>query len=136
MKQKNRTLSLGLALLCLLFLSCNASAQNSERGAQVFRKCAVCHYIDRDIDRSKKRVGPSLQGIIGRQAGTREKFRYSSAMVKAGENGLIWNREIMEKYLHDPHSVVRGTRMARVQLSDEDIASLLDYIEEVAKKPE
>ncbi|AQS41521.1 MAG: Cytochrome c class I (precursor) [Candidatus Tokpelaia hoelldobleri] len=132
MKQNNRTLSLGLALLCLPFLACNANAQGSEQGAQVYKKCAVCHYIDRD----KNRVGPSLQDIIGRQAGTREKFRYSPAMVKAGENGLIWNRDIMEKYLHNPQSVVRGTRMAPVRLSDEDIASLLDYIEEIAKKPE
>jgi len=134
MKQKNRTLSLGFALLCLPFLPCNAGAQNGRHGAQVFKKCAVCHMIDS----GRNRVGPSLQGILGRQAGTHEgypkPYRYSPAMVKVGQEGLIWNRQIMEKYLHNPQSVVRGTRMAPVRLSDEDITSLLDYIEEISKK--
>ena len=59
----------------------NAQDGDAEAGAKVFRKCAACHNIETD----KQKVGPSLQGVIGRQPGTVEDFKYSKAMVVASD---------------------------------------------------
>lgn len=103
-----------------------ASAQDSdaEAGAKVFRKCAVCHNIEND----KKKVGPSLQGVIGRQPGTVDGFNYSKAMVAFGE-GKVWDTELLTEYLANPRDLVKGTRMAFAGLKkDEDIANVIAYI--------
>ena len=40
---------------------------------------------------AKNKVGPELNEIFGRVAGSHEDFKYSKAMIKAGEEGLIWD---------------------------------------------
>lgn len=94
-------------------------------GANIFRKCAACHYVDRD----EKKIGPSLKGVIGRQAGTWDEFRYSPAMVEAGANGLVWSPEVLFEYLLKPRDYVKGTRMAFPGLpSEQDRADVIAYI--------
>jgi len=100
-------------------------AGNSENGAQVFRRCVACHYADEE----KNKVGPSLKNLIGSQAGTKDGYRYSPAMNKAGEEGLVWNRETLIEFLRNPQAMVRGTRMAAVRItSDQDVDDLIAYI--------
>ena len=41
-------------------------AQDAAAGEKVFMKCKVCHVADKD----QNKVGPSLNGVIGRTAGT------------------------------------------------------------------
>lgn len=102
----------------------NAQDGDAEAGAKVFRKCAVCHNVEND----KKKVGPSLKGVIGRQPGTVAGFNYSDAMVAFGE-GKVWNTELLTEYLAKPRDVVKGTRMAFAGLNkDEDIANVIAYI--------
>jgi cytochrome c len=103
-----------------------ASAQDGdpEAGARVFRKCAACH----NVETSKKKVGPSLQGVIGRQPGTVEDFKYSKAMAAFGE-GRIWDEALLTEYLAKPRDMVKGTRMAFAGLkTDEEIADVIAYI--------
>jgi len=105
-------------------------AGDSANGAQVFRRCVVCHYADEE----KNKVGPSLKNLIGSQAGTKDGYRYSPAMSKAGEEGLFWNRETLTEYLRNPQAMVRGTRMAAVRItSDQDVDDLIAYIIEVSQ---
>ena len=54
-------------------------------GETVFKKCSACHNVDSD----KSKVGPSLQGVIGRQPGSKEGFKYSKAMTDFGA-GKVW----------------------------------------------
>ena len=51
----------------------SAAAQegNAEEGAEVFKKCRACHDVGPD---AKNKVGPLLNGILGRKAGTIEGF--------------------------------------------------------------
>ena len=57
-------------------------------GEQLFIACIGCHDISAD---GVNKVGPNLHGIIGQQAGTVEGFKYSPALVKAGEEpALTW----------------------------------------------
>lgn len=102
-----------------------AHAADVEAGEKVFRKCKACHVLDSD----KNRVGPTLQNLIGRTAGTVEGFKYSKAMVEAGENGLVWSEEILSEYLVKPREYVKGTKMAFAGLKkEEDIENVIAYI--------
>ncbi len=50
-----------------------ASAQDVEAGKKAFNKCAPCHAIGPG---AKNKVGPELNGILGRAAASVEGFHY------------------------------------------------------------
>jgi cytochrome c len=98
------------------------------QGEKVFRKCQACHKIGEGASHG---VGPHLNDIMGRQAGAAEGFRnYSKPMLKAGEEGLVWNEDTLSKYLADPRGMIRGTRMAFVGLRKAaDLDAVIAYLE-------
>lgn len=67
-------------------------------GEKVFKKCASCHTVEAG---KSKPTGPSLFGIVGRQAGTAD-YKYSDAMVEAGAGGLVWSADSLDAYIADP----------------------------------
>lgn len=98
-----------------------------EAGARVFRKCQACHQVG---EGARNRVGPVLNGVIGRQAAQVEGFRYSPAMQVKGAEGLIWTDEALHEYLANPRGVVPGTSMGFAGLRDAaDIDAVLAYIQ-------
>ncbi|WP_439524548.1 c-type cytochrome [Marivita sp.] len=89
----------------LLAGSSAALAQDAEAGEREFNKCKSCHMIVADDGTEivkGGRTGPNLYGIIGRQAGTNEDFRYGDSLVAAGEAGLVWDEEHFVSYVQDP----------------------------------
>lgn len=68
-------------------------------GEKVFKKCKVCHAVGEE---AKNRVGPVLNNVFGRTAGTADGFKYSSVMTAYGEAGLIWNDETISAYVQNP----------------------------------
>lgn len=115
------------------FFSFNAAAQEGDAtaGAVVFKKCAICHIADTD----KNKVGPSLNGLFGRTAGTHPGFTYSAAMKQAGEGGLVWDEATLRDYLHDPKLKVKGTKMAFAGLKDDtEITNLTAYLKQYSQK--
>jgi cytochrome c len=116
------------AFLSVVFLAAGqADAQDAAAGEKVFAKCKACHVADED----KNKIGPSLKGVIGRTAGTHPDFKYSNAMVEAGQGGLVWDEPNLAKYLHDPKAMVKGTKMAFPGLKkDEEIANVIAYLKQ------
>lgn len=112
----NRTL-LAMAFAGLAALPAMAQDDLVAAGEKVFKKCAACHAVG---EGAKDRVGPSLNGIIGRTAGTEEGFKYSPAMVKAGEGGIVWQPDTLDTYLADPKADIPGNKMAFPGLKNED----------------
>ena len=107
-----------------------AAAQDAAAGEKVFAKCKACHVADED----KTKIGPSLMGVIGKTAGTHPGFRYSKAMVEAGEGGLVWDDANLTAYLRAPKEVVKGTKMAFPGLKkDDDIANVIAYLKQFSK---
>lgn len=97
------------------------------QGAKVFRRCAACHMIGED---AKSRVGPEMNGLNGRVAGSLPDFKYSDAMVKAGEEGLVWDDDSLMAYLENPKKLVPGTKMAFAGLkSEDDRRAVIAYID-------
>jgi cytochrome c len=103
-----------------------AATQNVEAGADVFKKCRACHDVGPD---AKNKVGPQLNGVIGRKSGTVEGFAYSEANKKAGTDGLVWTEAELDKYLADPRAYMPGNKMAFVGLKDaQDRKDILAYL--------
>ena len=102
-------------------------AQDVAAGEKVFAKCKACHVVEGDTNK----IGQSLKGVIGRTAGTHEGFKYSKAMVEAGEKGTVWNEETLKEYLHDPKAYIKGNKMAFVGLKkDEDLQNVIAYLKQ------
>jgi cytochrome c len=114
-----------------LLLSANAGlAQDIAAGEKVFAKCKACHVVDSD----KNKIGPSLQGLFGRAAGSVEGFKYSAPMVDAGKAGTNWDETSLAPYLKDPKGTIKGTKMAFVGLkSDDDIANVIAYLKQFSE---
>jgi cytochrome c len=107
----------GLSLL----LVASARAQDAATGKQVFAQCSVCHSIN-----GINGVGPSLQGIVGRKAGTFADFRYSRAMKAAK---FSWDDKTLETYLSDPQKLIPGNVMPFSGLPDaKQRADLIAYL--------
>jgi cytochrome c len=71
-------------------------------GKKIYKRCTGCHST------TKNKIGPSLENLFGRTAGTFKGFRYSKAMRKSG---IVWNEETLKKFLKKPRKYIRGTRM-------------------------
>lgn len=76
-----------------------------EKGKKVFKKCAACHAIG---EGAKLKVGPPLNAIFGRVAGSYEGMKYGKHLVEAGEAGLVWTPEEMFAYLENPKKYLRS----------------------------
>jgi cytochrome c len=119
---------------CLILLSATlvsiagstAQAADAAHGAIVFKKCMSCHTATAPTNR----VGPSLQGLVGRPVATAENFKYSKAMKEFGA-GKVWDEATLTSYLAAPRQVVKGTTMAFPGLKvPEDIADVIAYLKD------
>ena len=114
-----------LAALGLMGFSTAGYPQDAEKGALVFKKCMVCH----TIEGTAKKLGPSLQGIVGRKAASVEGYKYSNAMLAKAAEGVIWDEATLTAYLPDPKKFVPGTKMAFPGLKNpEDVANLIAFL--------
>ena len=117
--------------LCAVAASAPAQEGSVEEGAEVFKKCRACHDVG---PAAKNKVGPLLNGIVGRPAGTVDGFNYSDANKQAGAKGLAWTDEVMFKYLEAPLSFMPGTKMAFAGLKDaQDRKDVIAYLKTFAK---
>lgn len=92
-------------------------------GETVFAQCRTCHLVEE----GKNGVGPSLYGVIGREAGSVEGFNYSEANANSG---ITWTPEVMFEYLEAPREYMPGTRMAFPGLKKpQDRADVIAYLD-------
>lgn len=101
---------------------------HAAEGEQLYRtlRCAGCHAVGPD---AKNRVGPQLNEIVGRAAGSVEGFRYSRAMAALAEEGLVWDDENLRAFLTAPSEFLPRTRMGyRGVRKEEDLNELLIYL--------
>ena len=122
---------LGLASLIagILLLGSHAALAEGDvaKGEKVYKKCKACHALEA----GKNKVGPSLAGRFGRNAGTVEGFKYSAAMK---DSGIVWDDATMDSFLAKPKEVVPKTRMAFPGLKKEqDRMDVIAYLKEATK---
>lgn len=104
MKNKMSILA-GLALVALAAVGGGRPVRAADSGDVLFKRyCSICH----STESGQNKVGPSLAGIVGRQAGDAAGFNYSTAMQSAG---VTWDEKTLDQYLADPRAFVPGNKM-------------------------
>jgi cytochrome c len=76
------------------------------RGADVAKKCGICHNFDKG---GPNMIGPNLYGVLGRDIASHEGYEYSDAL-KAKEGN--WDYEQINHMIENPNVFVPGTKMA------------------------
>jgi cytochrome c len=99
-------------------------AQDGAAGQQAFNgKCSPCHAVG---ENAQIKLGPPLNGIDGRKAGTAEGFNYSDGLKNSG---IVWDKAKFTQWVSGPQAMVPGTRMAFAGDKDEmEVASLWAYL--------
>jgi cytochrome c len=99
-----------------------------DNGKSVFRLCRPCHQVGAG---AKNGIGPMLNGIVGRKAGTIPGFSYSEANKEADAKGLLWTEDNLFKYLENPAAFMPGNNMKFVGVKDEaDRRDLIAYLKQ------
>lgn len=131
-----RTLRMLVVASVTPFIAQTALAEslgNVDRGEKIYRQCMACHAIG---EGAKNRVGPQLNGIFGRPAGTVEGFKYSKAFQRAGAKGLEWHADELAALLENPKQLVPGTRMSfRGLKSEGDRVDVIAYLRQFSDSP-
>jgi cytochrome c len=108
---------------CSLHRALSGTGCCSRRASE--RLCSPCHEIGLE---AKVKLGPPLNGIEGRKAGTFEGYSYSQANKSSG---ITWDEQSFPTYIHAPMQKVPGTKMAFVGMkNDKDIADLWAYLKQ------
>ena len=116
---------LAVALL-LLLPAAGAWSADAERGKALFGQCKRCHQVGSG---AAHRIGPHLNDVFGRTAGSFADFRYSDAMKAAGSGGLVWSEATLDAFLSDPHTFVPHSRMSFDGMEGaDDRAALLAWL--------
>ena len=120
----NRKLLAAVTALSVVALSQTAfAAGDAKKGERIFKKCAACHAVG---ENAKNKLGPILNGIVGRAAGSEEGYTYSAAMK---DSGLTWDEETLAKFLANPRKFMPGTKMSFSGLRREkDLANIIAFL--------
>lgn len=90
-------------------------------GREIFsRSCADCHSMDQ-----RMLSGPSLANLSNRQVGEVEDYNYSAVLERSDR---VWDNELLSEYILSPKQVFPGTTMSGVNLSDEELKKVVDYL--------
>ncbi len=124
-----RTLIITLPLAAMLSaLAGLANAQDIADGQKSFNKCRACHTVG---ENAKNGVGPVLNGLFGRKAGTIDGFKYSDANKNSG---VVWDEKTFATYIKDPKAFMPGNRMAFIGIkNDTEIANLTAFLKQYDK---
>jgi cytochrome c len=100
----------GLIATILVYSIANAGLEirgtaDPVKGKKVFRTCVACH----SLQEGKNKMGPPLNNLLGRKAGSVEGYKYSKAMKNSG---VVWNEESLDKFLTKPRKFIPKTKMS------------------------
>ena len=101
-----------------------------DHGEKIFSACKSCHSIKKG---GGNKIGPALWGVLGRQIGSINDYKYSKAFAEFGGE---WNLENMNSFLIKPKDYIKGTKMSYAGLKKEkDRASIILYLNEYSDNP-
>jgi cytochrome c len=91
-------------------------------GEKLWRQCAACHALEP----GKNGTGPYLHGIVGRDKGAVDGFKYSSALAEVEGS---WEPVNLDGFIANPKGYLAGTAMAYAGMKKpEDRANLIAYL--------
>ncbi len=115
--------TVALAWIILVAGIGTSKAQDAAAGEKVFNQCKACHQIG---ETAKNTIGPVLNGLVNRKAGTVAGYNYSDANKNSG---LTWDEPTLTEYLANPKAKVPGTKMTFLGLKKEaDVQNVIAYL--------
>lgn len=116
---------LGASALLAVSVAPAMAEGDAEAGESQFRRCAACHQVGED---AANRVGPQLNGLIGRQiAGVADFSSYSDELSARSDE--TWTAELLAEYIIDPTTFIDGrSRMPAQRLRPEQLDDLIAYL--------
>lgn len=118
---------IGAGALTLLLSAPSALAQQpagDEAAHQAFNNsCRTCH----SMKEGDNRLGPNLNKIVGRKAGSLPNYNYSSSMKDAG---FVWDQDKLTRFMVKPDEVVSGHKMQPYGgVSAEEAGKIVAYLQ-------
>jgi len=115
-----------LAITAFLLSTAAFAEGDADKGKKVFKKCKACHAVG---EGAKNKIGPALNGIVGKPAGQNSDFKYSKAMIAKIEEGLVWDEASLTAFVSKPKKFMKGTKMAFNGIKKENqISDLIAYL--------
>lgn len=124
-----RILALGLAMGMMATSAPSMAAGDTAAGEKVYKKrCKACH----SVAEGKNKVGPSLFGVVGRQAGSTDFKRYKG--LKGAD--YIWDEESLDAWLKNPKAFIKSkggksTSMSFKLKKDADRTAVIEYLKTI-----
>ena len=113
-----------ISAVVLIAFAGGAVAQDLAEGETAFRKCPPCHDVG---ETAKNKLGPELNGLDGRKAGTAEGYAYSDGNKNSG---IVWSEASFKEYLENPQEKIPGTKMILSVNNEKEIANLWAYLKQ------
>lgn len=127
-----------VAFSVIVFFGCAGAAVAGDpmKGKQVFAKCSPCHAVGPG---ATKRMGPELNGVVGRKWASLPDYNYSQDLLAGGKQGKVWDAATLNDYLQNPKRLAPHGKMPFAGLKDEEqrkdiIAYLAQFDEQGQKK--
>lgn len=113
--------------LTLLLAAPSSIAQqpaSDDAAQQAFNNsCRTCH----SVKEGDNRLGPNLNKIVGRKAGSLPNYNYSSSMKEAG---FVWDQDKLTRFMVKPDEVVSGNKMQPYGgISADEAAKVVAYLQ-------
>ena len=116
------------ASLLVVLSAASAWGADATRGKALYQQCKRCHQAGGGAEH---RIGPHLNDVFGRTAGSLAEYRYSPAMMAAGAAGLVWTGATLDTFLSDPPALVPHSRMSFEGVAEaDDRVDLLAWLRE------
>lgn len=104
-------------------LSAAHAEGDAAKGQSLFTaRCSSCHAL---AAAEAKPMGPHLQDLLGRKAGSVEGARYSKALAASG---IVWDEATVDNFLAGPAKAVPGTSMMIGVPNAQDRADIVVYL--------
>jgi cytochrome c len=119
---------LAISLVLTAAICTPAFAADPANGEQVFKTCLACHAVGPN---AKNKVGPELNGIVGRTWGAAEGFSYSQDLAEGKAAGKRWDEGTLDQYIENPKAVAPKGKMPFAGLKDATKrADLIAYLKQ------
>lgn len=110
---------------------------NAVRGHALARKCQLCHTFDAG---QKGKFGPDLFGIVGKQAGKAEAYKYGQALAEAS---FTWDQSNLADWVCNSGNAIKqltGKHSARTKMPaqhacGQDAQDIVAYLASLKAQP-
>ncbi|MGQ0672475.1 MAG: c-type cytochrome [Hyphomicrobium sp.] len=110
----------------LLAMTWPVAAEDDAAKIAFNNHCRTCHSFRKDDNR----MGPSMHGIFGAEAGRVPGYRNYSG----GLTGVVWDEAMLDKFMADPASISTSTNMMSPPVADAAVRSqIIRFLKSISR---